>query len=104
MKGGLDYSIAGKLFEYIGLKKKILAVVTPGAMRDLVEKTGLGIIADPDNLEAVAEAIERVIISAELPLSIAPVQEEFIQSFNCENMARQMAKQLDSVLSHEAYE
>jgi glycosyltransferase involved in cell wall biosynthesis len=59
-----DYSIAGKLFEYIGLRRPILAVLTDGAMRDIVAQTGLGVLADPDDTDAVASAIERVVLGA----------------------------------------
>jgi glycosyltransferase involved in cell wall biosynthesis len=62
--GGRDYSIAGKLFEYIGLRRPILGVLTDGAMRDLVAQTGLGVLADPDDEDAVAGAIERVVLGA----------------------------------------
>lgn len=94
VEGGLDYSIAGKLYEYFGLRKKILAVVTKGAMRDLVEKSGLGIITDPDSFEETANAIGQIVRSAKSPLPLLPGQEEFLRSFNSENMARQMANQL----------
>jgi len=60
--GGRDYSIAGKLFEYIGLRRPILGVLTDGAMRDIVAQTGLGILADPDDVEAVADAIARIAV------------------------------------------
>lgn len=58
---GRDYSVAGKTFEYIGLRRPILGVLTDGAMRDLVDRSGLGILADPDDPDAVAAAIERVV-------------------------------------------
>jgi glycosyltransferase involved in cell wall biosynthesis len=58
--GGRDYSIAGKTFEYLGLGRPILGVLTDGAMRDLVARSGLGLLPDPDDADAVADAIARV--------------------------------------------
>lgn len=66
--GGRDYSVAGKLFEYIGLGQPILGLLTDGAMRDLVAQTGLGVLADPDDANAVANAIERVVLG----VSVSP--------------------------------
>jgi glycosyltransferase involved in cell wall biosynthesis len=46
--GGKDYSIAGKTFEYIQLQKPIIAYVCEGAQKDLLAKTGLATIFNPD--------------------------------------------------------
>jgi glycosyltransferase involved in cell wall biosynthesis len=71
--GGRDYSIAGKMFEYIGLGRPILAVLTDGAMRDIVAQTGLGLLADPDDPDAVACAIERVVLGASVSPDAAAI-------------------------------
>jgi glycosyltransferase involved in cell wall biosynthesis len=46
--GGQDYSIAGKTFEYISMKKPIIAFVTEGAQKRLLARTGISLICDPD--------------------------------------------------------
>jgi glycosyltransferase involved in cell wall biosynthesis len=53
--GGNDYSIAGKTFEYIQAQKPILAFVSPGAQKDLLEETGMALICDPDQTENSAQ-------------------------------------------------
>lgn len=58
---GRDYSVYGKTFEYIGLERPILGVLTDGATRDIVDRSGLGILADPDDPDAVADAIAAVV-------------------------------------------
>jgi glycosyltransferase involved in cell wall biosynthesis len=55
--GGNDYSIAGKTFEYIQAQKPVLAFVPAGAQRELLEKTGMALICDPDQEEESAEKI-----------------------------------------------
>jgi glycosyltransferase involved in cell wall biosynthesis len=85
--GGRDYSIAGKLFEYIGLRRPILAVLTDGAMRDIVAQTGLGLMADPDDEDAVAGAIERVVVGP----SVSP-DEAVIARFERGQTVREMAE------------
>jgi glycosyltransferase involved in cell wall biosynthesis len=86
--GGRDYSVAGKTFEYFGLRRPILGVLTDGAMRDIVEESGLGVIADPDDEKAVASAIEQI---AEAPTSITP-RPEVLARFTRREVARQMAE------------
>jgi glycosyltransferase involved in cell wall biosynthesis len=84
--GGRDYSVAGKTFEYFGLRQPILGVLTDGAMRDLVEESGLGVLADPDDEQAVAAAIGQVVEDA--PVNPRP---EFLARFTRREVARQMA-------------
>jgi glycosyltransferase involved in cell wall biosynthesis len=88
--GGRDYSVAGKTFEYFGLRRPILGVLTDGAMRDLVDESGLGVIADPDDENAVALAIEQI-TSSPSPVSPRP---EVLARFTRREVARQMAESL----------
>jgi glycosyltransferase involved in cell wall biosynthesis len=87
VEGGRDYSVAGKTFEYFGLRRPILGVLTDGAMRDLVEQSGLGILADPDDTESVARAIEQVVSGT---ADVTP-NENFLAECDRANSARQMA-------------
>jgi glycosyltransferase involved in cell wall biosynthesis len=89
---GRDYSVAGKTFEYFGLRRPILGVLTDGAMRDLVAESGLGVIADPDDESAVAAAIEQIATGQS---SVAP-RDEVLARFTRREVARQMAECLRS--------
>jgi glycosyltransferase involved in cell wall biosynthesis len=86
--GARDYSIAGKTFEYLGLRRPILAVVTDGAMRDLVEQSGLGLFADPDDADSVAAAIARIVDD---PSWLPHPNEAFIASCDRHHAASRMA-------------
>ncbi len=54
---GLDYSIAGKTFEYFSLKKTILAFVNEGAQKDILKESELAVLFTPDNLEKNATVL-----------------------------------------------
>lgn len=88
--GGRDYSVAGKTFEYFGLRRPILGVLTDGAMRDLVDESGLGVIADPDDERAVAAAIERIAESPNPDALVTP-RPEVLARYTRREVARQMA-------------
>lgn len=56
--GGVDYTLAGKVFEYLLAGRPILGVVTPGSQRDFLEQCGVATVCDADDPEAGARAIE----------------------------------------------
>ena len=50
--------LSGKVFEYIAAGRPILAVVPPdGAAADLIRETGAGIVAPPDDVDAISGAL-----------------------------------------------
>jgi glycosyltransferase involved in cell wall biosynthesis len=57
---GMGQFIPGKLFEYLGQGKQVLAVLPPGDARDVLDGLGWGVIADP-NVEDIGRAIERLL-------------------------------------------
>ena len=56
---GVGQFIPGKLFDYLGQSKQILAVLPPGDARDILLDLGWGVIASPEAAE-IAGAIERL--------------------------------------------
>lgn len=60
-KGDGETYVRSKLYEYIGSGKPILGVVPDGAHRELLEKSGRGLLASPDDPESIKRAVERAI-------------------------------------------
>jgi glycosyltransferase involved in cell wall biosynthesis len=87
---GRDYSIAGKVYEYFAAGVPILALLTDGAMRDLVTESGLGLLADPDDADAVADVLARVIAAPD-PRRLVERNDAFIGQFDHRLMAARMA-------------
>ena len=52
-----DGLVPGKLYEYLGLARPVLALAPPGEARTLVESLRRGETAAPDDLEAIAQKI-----------------------------------------------
>ena len=90
IEGGKDYSIAGKLYEYFAARVPIMAVLTAGAMRDLVERSGLGLFADPNDADSVADVLERI-ANAEDPRQLVMPNEPFIRGFSRPTLGAAMA-------------
>ena len=50
--------LSGKVFEYLAAERPILAAVPPdGAAAELIRETGAGVVAPPDDVEALREAL-----------------------------------------------
>jgi glycosyltransferase involved in cell wall biosynthesis len=53
--------LSGKVFEYVAVGRPILAAVPPdGAAADLIRETGAGVVAPPDDLEAIVSALREL--------------------------------------------
>lgn len=85
--GGEDYSIAGKTFEYISMLKPILAFVTKGAQKEIVQKTGLALICDPDDSHQSAAKLKSLIHG---DFQIEP-NLEFINGLSRKNLTSKLA-------------
>ena len=64
---GRDYCIAGKTFEYLTMGRPILGIVTAGEQRDFLAAAGGAVIADADDVEGSARAIEQLIDGGAVP-------------------------------------
>ena len=57
---GAEGIVPGKVYEYIGAKRPLLALAPPGAVADLVSSTGAGTVCGQQDVEAVGEALVRL--------------------------------------------
>jgi glycosyltransferase involved in cell wall biosynthesis len=60
---GMGQFVPGKLFDYLGQSRQILAVLPPGDARDILRELDWGVIADPDPAD-IERAIERLLVTA----------------------------------------
>jgi glycosyltransferase involved in cell wall biosynthesis len=91
--GGDDYSIAGKTFEYFSAKKPILAFVCPGAQKDILERSGMAVICDPDATGASAIQIGELMDGAQ---TLCP-DSDFLNSLHRRRLTGQLAQVLLSL-------
>jgi hypothetical protein len=95
MIGGRDYSVAGKTFEYIQTQKPILSFACEGAQKDLLEKTGIALICNPDALEESANKIIRF-VAGEIILS---PDQAFISSLSRKRLCGELAHIINELQS-----
>ncbi|NOZ34231.1 MAG: glycosyltransferase family 4 protein [Chlorobi bacterium] len=90
---GKDYCIAGKTFDYIASKKPILGFVTEGEQKDFIEKSGTGIICNPDNIESSAEKLKNVF---ENGITLKP-NKNFIEQYHRKNLTKKISEIIFSI-------
>ncbi len=57
VNGNQPFSIPGKVFDYLKMRKPILALVEPSHCKDLLEESGLAICIDPNDPIAISEVL-----------------------------------------------
>jgi len=90
-KGGSGI-FTGKIFEYLGAGRPVLALVPPGIAADLINSAGAGVVADPDNPEEIQKAFLKLFqqySSDSLKVTVAP---EILKKFERRNLAGQLAE------------
>jgi glycosyltransferase involved in cell wall biosynthesis len=97
LQPGTTTQVPSKLFEYIGMGKPILALSPPGgATARLVAEEGLGEVADPEDVPAIAEALRRLYLAwreGRLRAPGAAVR----QKFNVKHLTGILAGHLDGL-------
>ncbi len=61
LQPGTSVSVPGKIFEYIAMRKKILALTPAGATADVVRQHDLGIVVDPEDREGIQQALLQLV-------------------------------------------
>jgi glycosyltransferase involved in cell wall biosynthesis len=95
MMMGDDKSSPGKIFEYIGAKKTILACLPQGMMRSTIEEAG-GICVEPRDVAKIAEAIVSLYEQYERRQLRGP-RPEIIDKYNRITLAGEVAKTLSAL-------
>jgi len=97
--GPRNYMYTGKLFEYLGARKPILAALPEGDARDLVERARAGWCVDPRDVDAIkallGQLVERKMAGT---LRIHP-HEQLIMQFERREQTGRLAALFDSLLS-----
>ncbi|HIA35157.1 MAG TPA: glycosyltransferase, partial [Flavobacteriales bacterium] len=61
IKGGKDYALASKTFDYIAQKKVVIGFVKPGAQSSFITNSKTGIVIDPDNISMAVEKMKEIL-------------------------------------------
>jgi glycosyltransferase involved in cell wall biosynthesis len=88
----IDAILPGKIYEYIGAKKPIIACVPDGAAKMAIEESGAGFICSPDNIDEIKNTILKV-YELYKNNSLPVPSEEVLQKFRRDNLTELLTKQ-----------
>jgi hypothetical protein len=85
---GPHYCLPSKIFDYLELKKPILAFVTPGAQLEFLENSGLALIFNPDNIEENSKKLNEVLTSQ----FVFETNKFYLDNYNRRNLTRRLSE------------
>ncbi|MDZ7265863.1 MAG: glycosyltransferase family 4 protein [candidate division KSB1 bacterium] len=100
LQPGTSMSVPGKIFEYIGMRKTILAITPPGATADVVRTHNLGLIADPDNLAEIENCLLRLVQDFRRGTLQPPSVNGAFTAYNGVELTRQLHEEFLQCLSN----
>lgn len=98
VQDGEDFALASKTFDYVRAGRPILGFVTRGAQKDFLDRSGLAVVADPDDLAAGIAALAKIARGGFL---LHP-DRKFLETFNRQTLAGQMAEIIRGVMPRQA--
>ena len=94
---GEHYCLPSKLFTYLLAKKMIFGFVTEGVQKEFLEKSGIGIVFNPDNIDENVIKLENYFSSSfENNIELT----EFIQTYDSNNTSNQFINLINDIVEN----
>ena len=94
-----DTISSGKLFEYFGARKPILACLPEGALKSYAMQYGASYLSDPENIQNIKESLIKIYSDYQLG-NLATPKEEFIEKFRRDFLTEQLTKELQFMVKN----
>jgi glycosyltransferase involved in cell wall biosynthesis len=92
--------IPSKIFDYIKLEKPVLILGKRSDCTDILERAGIGILADPFDTEALADLLAKLVREKEQLAARHQVDWEYVESnFHFRHLSRQLVDLFEEVLA-----
>jgi glycosyltransferase involved in cell wall biosynthesis len=96
----IDAILPGKVYEYLGAKKPIIACVPDGAAKMAVEESEAGFICKPDDIQDIKRVILRV-YDLYTKNALPKPSDEFLEKYKRSNLTEILTKQFQMKLRTE---
>lgn len=88
---GVEIASTGKLYEYFGARKTILASVPDGAAKQILIQAGGAFITSPDNVVEITKALHDIYQSFKND-SLPKPKKEFVENFDRQKLTQELSK------------
>ena len=92
-----DFQSPGKLYEYFGARKPILASVVEGYTKQLIQESGAAVCVPPTDVAAHQQALRDLFAKFEKK-KLGKVPETFAERFNRVNLTGELVKHFESMM------
>src|SRR5262249_41118579 len=89
--------LSGKLFEYLYMRKPILALTLPGLTTEILARSGLGVVVDPGDRVGIKKALRDLYLRWRDGDARPATDEAYIDTFNRVRQAERLAALCDRV-------
>jgi glycosyltransferase involved in cell wall biosynthesis len=96
VQGDHPTAIPAKFFEYLQTGKPILGIGAGGALKDMIEDTRSGFVANPQDVEAIGDSIQR---SLETKLRSAAEIAQFAGKYHFKNLTANLAENIRRIVT-----
>src|SRR5262249_20131074 len=89
--------LSGKLFEYLYMRKPILALTLPGLTSEILARSGLGVVVDPGDRAGIKKALRDLYLRWREGDAHPATDEAYINTFDRVRQAEHLAALCDRV-------
>ncbi len=100
LQPGTSVSVPGKIFEYIGMRKRILALTPAGATADIVRDNNLGPVLEPEDIPGIEAALLQLVHEFRNGGVQAPSANGAFKKYDGVELARQLHEEFLLCLEH----
>ena len=90
-----------EIFEHTAARKPVLTISDEGAARELVCKTGIGSVADPSDIEGLANELVKLTLTISNGSFLYPGITELLRQYDRRCIAGRLAPVLDRKVAHQ---
>ena len=87
--------LSGKLFEYLYMRKPILALTLPGLTTDILSRSGLGVAVDPNDQPGIKKALRDLYLRWREGSGRPDIDEAYIATFDRARQTERLAGLFD---------
>lgn len=94
-----EHHTTGKLYDYFGARKPILAAVPDGIVKQTINDTGAGVVTDPTDVDGIARALLEYFEKFRRR-ELTPIPESAVEKYNRKTLTADLARLFNKVTEY----